>query len=227
MREPSDNQTPAGVIASSGVDPADAAVVEVGRLWADNPYYQNAEKFTYVFWDEGRPFRRMFNRLDLDDVVEIACGHGRHSAQFVEHAGHVTLSDIHQGNLDAARARLSGYANTTFHLGNGRSLQPLTSNKASAVFSYDAMVHFAPEVVFAYLAEIKRVLRPGGLALLHHSNYDAPPGAIWHHNPHGRNRMTQALFREGAVKAELEVVETVVMPWGQDKDLDALTLMRA
>ena len=214
-------------ITSTGVDPADAAVVDVARIWAHNPYYENAEKFTFVFWNEGRPFRHLFERLDLDNVVEIACGHGRHSAQFVERAGHITLSDIHQANIDAARARLRGHANVAFHLGDGRSLQPLPDASASAAFCYDAMVHFAPEVVFAYLKEIKRVLRPGGLALLHRSNYDAPPGVAWYRNPHGRNHMTGSLFAEGATAAGLKILETVIMPWGYDKDLDALTLLRA
>ena len=228
MDQPSNDKDPAQaqMIASRGVDPADAPVVEVGKLWAQNPYYENAEKFTFLFWEQGRPFRRLFDRLDLDNVVEIACGHGRHSAQFVDRAGHVTLSDIHQENLDAARQRLAGHGNVSLHLSDGRTLQPLATASASSIFSYDAMVHFAPEVVFSYLQEIKRVLKPGGQALLHHSNYDAPAGAIWHRNPHGRNHMTQSLFGEGAGQAGLEIVEAVIMPWGHDKDLDGLTLLR-
>lgn len=221
------NLADARTIVSSGVDPSDAAVFEVGKLWAQNPYYENAEKFIYVFWNEGRPFRRLFDRLDLDNVVEIACGHGRHSAQFVDRAGHVTLSDIHQSNLDAAHERLKGHGHVSFHLGDGRTLRPLASSSASSIFSYDAMVHFAPDVVFSYLKEIKRVLRPGGLTLLHHSNYDATPGAVWHRNPHGRNQMTQLMFRNGAAEAGLDILETVIMPWGHDKDLDGLTLLRA
>jgi ubiquinone/menaquinone biosynthesis C-methylase UbiE len=146
-----------------------------------------------VFWGEGS--RSGTERLDLQKVVEIACGHGRHSAQFVARAGHITLSDIHQQNLDAARARLKGHANVSFHLGDGRTLRPLASESTSSVFSYDAMVHFAPEVVVSYLKEIQRVLKPGGQALLHHSNYDAPLGTVWHANPHGRNHMTQAVSR--------------------------------
>lgn len=38
------------------------------------------------------------------------------------------------------------------------------------VFSWDSMVHFPPIAVTSYLAEVRRVLRPGGTAFLHHSN---------------------------------------------------------
>lgn len=38
-------------------------------------------------------------------------------------------------------------------------------------------LHFESACVASYLAEAARLLRPGGLALLHHSNYDAQPAA--------------------------------------------------
>ena len=36
------------------------------------------------------------------------------------------------------------------------------------------MVHFSADLVQAYLRDTARVLKPGGMALYHHSNYPAP-----------------------------------------------------
>ena len=42
------------------------SVAVVGEAWRDSPYYEDAERWTFLFWDEHRPFRPFFERLDLD-----------------------------------------------------------------------------------------------------------------------------------------------------------------
>ena len=65
------------------------------------------------------------------------------------------------------------------------------------VWSFDVFVHFAPLDTAGYMAEVARVLRPGGVATIHHSG--------------GRNRsgwrapMTARLFANLAVERGLEV----------------------
>ena len=83
----------------------------------------------------------------------------------------------------------------------------------------------APEVVRSYLLDTRRVLRNGGHALYHHSNYGAAPGANYAHNPHARNYMTQEIFTEAAAEAGLKVVESVVIGWGYVPDLDCVSLL--
>ena len=59
---------------------AEAAKI-VAAPWADSPYYEDAERWTPMFWSADGPFRRQFNRLDLSATLELACGWGRHAEQ--------------------------------------------------------------------------------------------------------------------------------------------------
>lgn len=88
------------------------------------------------------------------------------------------------------------------------------------------MVHFSPDLVQSYLNDAKRVLAPGGLALLHHSNYDAPEGRPYGENPQARNHMTFELLRSYAAQAGLVIEASEIMDWGGVKNLDPLTLLR-
>ena len=197
----------------------------VAEAWAASRYYVEAEQWTHLFWAESTPFRRFFNRLDLTSVVELACGHGRHAANIVRAAGSITMIDIFDQNLEACRNRLGGYPNVSFVKGDGSTFRPVEDNSTTAVFCYDAMVHFSPEMVRAYLEDAARILRPGGMALFHHSNYPAPPDRHYGKNPHARNHMTLALFAGMAEHAGLPVTEAVTLPWGGVADLDCLSLL--
>jgi len=37
----------------------------VGAPWVESPYYDDAERWTFMFWDEDKDFRRLFDKLDL------------------------------------------------------------------------------------------------------------------------------------------------------------------
>lgn len=202
------------------------SVALVAKPWADSSYYEAAERFTSLFWRQGSVFRRLFDRLDLGRVVELACGHGRHAAQIVDRCGHVALMDIFESNLARCRERFSGKSNVSLHLGNGYSFEPVADASTTAIYCYDAMVHFSPDIVESYLADSARILASGGMALLHHSNYEAPAERHYGQNPHARNVMTQSLFAGFCRRARLEIVESIVIPWGKTAGLDCVTLCR-
>jgi hypothetical protein len=48
----------------------------VGAAWRQSPYYDDAERWTILFWNDETPFRKFFDQLDLTTVLELACGHG-------------------------------------------------------------------------------------------------------------------------------------------------------
>ena len=200
---------------------------QIKRDWSSAPYYELAEKSLWPFWSEGPPFIRMFNTLDLTNVVELACGHGRHAAYIREHYsfGHMVLVDINQPNIDVCRRRFSGDNRFAYLVNSGADLVPLSSAGYSAVFCYDAMVHFEYDDVFAYLNEIHRILVPNGRALLHHSNNDKNPGAHYSDNPHWRNFMSSALFAHVAMRSGFLVVEQQLVDWGEAPELDCVTLL--
>src|SRR3954447_19686204 len=83
----------------------------IARDWMHSPYYAEAESWLDVFWSYEGPFRAYFDQLDLTEVVELACGQGRHAAKVVNHAGSLTLVDVNETNISVCRERFSGQKN--------------------------------------------------------------------------------------------------------------------
>lgn len=194
----------------------------------DFDYYRKAEQESWFagFWAEGSDFVRLFNQLDLTNVLEIACGQGRQSSKVIDRAGHLTLMDTSVDGLDACRARFMGRPNVSFMLSpTGTDLAGISDATMTAVFSYDSMVHFEMECIFAYLAETARVLKPGGRSLFHHSVFDQNPGKSFRDHPSWRNFMSISAFRHVSARAGLVIEEMVTFPWSTADVTDGLTLL--
>ncbi len=203
-------------------------------LWKspDSPaldYFQNAESEAWLkdFWSPGSRFLTQFQRLDLTAILDLACGQGRHAARFVDRAGQVTLFDTSPLAIDACRARFAGRTHVRYVLSQtGRDLSQVPDATLTAVMSYDAMVHFERECVFGYLHEIRRVLRPGGLALLHHSIYDQHPRRDIRSNPDWRAYMPESEFRGAVDHAGLGFESFESFSWTGSEVTDGLSLLR-
>lgn len=203
----------------------DRAIQDSRRPWIDSPYYAQAEEWTFLFWDPAHPFRKLFNQLPTDTGIELACGYGRHAERAAPLIGHLTLVDVIKDNLAICRKRLKDFDNISYKLGRGATFPGTRPASVSMIYCYDAMVHFDPEIVQSYLKDTARVLRNGGRALYHHSNYADGKGKDWSTNPHARNYMTQELFAEMAAKQGLNVLQQEIMPWGGIAGLDCLSLL--
>ncbi len=171
-------------------------------------------------------FKRLFAQLNLASVVELACGHGRHAEMIADLCGQLTVMDILPENIEACRQRLSKFKNVSYVVNEGYKFDTIGDSELTAIFCYDAMVHFSYDVVRAYLVDTFRVLKPGGLALYHHSNYAAPLDTSYGLNPHARNHMTYPLLQEFASNIGLTIVESHELSWGQVDKLDRVTLLR-
>jgi ubiquinone/menaquinone biosynthesis C-methylase UbiE len=200
-------------------------IKEIADPWKGSRYYDDAEKWTFLFWDKSSLFRKAFDQLDLEYTIELACGHGRHAERVASRATHLVLMDVLQENIEFCRSRLAKFSNTEFFVNEGCTYHPVPDNTATAIFCYDAMVHFSPAIVESYLKDTKRVLAKGGRALYHHSNYPAPSDLHYGQNPHARNHMTQQLFKSMCDAAGLHILSSVPMRWGDIAELDCLTLV--
>jgi SAM-dependent methyltransferase len=191
-----------------------------------SPYYEQAETAAWLapFWSADSRFLPLFNQLDLSNVIEFACGHGRHTAQFVDRAGRVTLIDANATNIDACRRRFVRSSNVRCEVNVGTQL-PCASRSYNAFFSYDALVHFEATDVISLLSEIARVLKPGGRALLHYSNYQDNPTGTYSDNPHWRNFFSEPMMLHFASRAGLHSLDSMTFPWSNESGTDALTLL--
>lgn len=71
-------------------------------------YYQQAEADDNieVFWNQDSIFYELFQKLDLTNVIEIGCGHGRHVPQIINLVNSITLVDILQKILISVKRDL-------------------------------------------------------------------------------------------------------------------------
>lgn len=190
-------------------------------------YYKNAESENAVhgFWGTDSIFYQMFSKLNPDRIVELACGHGRHVPQYLEKAEQIVLVDIVDKNIDFCKKRFQSEKKIGYYVNNGHDLEKLETEKYTAVFTYDAMVHFEMMDVYSYLKETRRILEPGGRALFHHSNNTEDYRIDFSTGKSGRNYMSRDLFAYLAYRAGLEVVEQRTIDWAGVKDLDCITLL--
>lgn len=212
---------------------ADTEHEEIVDTWRDTcasdyEYFERYERPELLawFWSPRSRFRRAFERyLDLDDVLEIASGAGRHSAQIVNRCQRLTLIDTSVDATEFALKRFAGASHVDVTLSpDGKSL-PFEKGRFSSVFSYDSMVHFEPLTVASYVFEVASVLRPGGRAILHHSNYSKNPVGTFKENPDWRNFMPKGLVDHVCARAGLTILKQQTFRWNSTGKTDALTVM--
>lgn len=205
-----------------------AAVEAVGRWWSEAPYFAEAERHMDLQWRELiLPFLRLDEPgIDCGVTVDLGAGRGRTASKLLPLAGRLHLVDLHANNLEACRHRFGGDPRLSYHVTEGRSL-PLPNATATFLFCFDSMVHFDSDVVRAYLREIRRVLRPGGHAFLHHSNTTSHPGGDFKAQPQWRNFMSKELLAHYAFKEGLDVLRQEPVDWvGDGSFIDCFSLLR-
>jgi SAM-dependent methyltransferase len=152
-----------------------------------------------------------------DTIVEIGPGGGRFTAILLPKCRRLVAADTSGSMLAMLRQRFAGDARLECVELDGRGLSPIANASVDAVFSYDVFVHLPQWDVFNYLSEIRRVLRPGGTAVLHHGNIFSPlgwanfleeiPYTVDRHKPYGAfTIMTPELMRGFCERAGLEVI---------------------
>lgn len=140
-------------------------------------------------------------------VLEIGPGGGRWSVELAPLASRLILVDISERCIEVCRQRLKDFDHVEFHVNDGQALGGVGDGSVSAVWSFDVFVHLAPDVVAGYLAEIARVLEPGGHGLIHHGGDGGLSGGF-------RSRVTADDFAE-MLAAHGLVLEEQFDRWGE------------
>jgi SAM-dependent methyltransferase len=211
--------------------------------WRDNSASENRVRWTSWNWSSrGEEWTASdeWKRALIDDVlcrwipsdgvvVEIGPGGGRWSEVLAARSSRLILVDVSPRPLEFCRERFSDASNVEYVLSSGSDLPGVASGSVDAVWSFDVFVHVAPSDQAAYLNEIARVLKPDGVAAIHHAdgrNRGAMPSRQGWRSP-----MSRRLFSALAVERGLRV-ECQLDSWGPDGcyDLsayaDAITICR-
>jgi ubiquinone/menaquinone biosynthesis C-methylase UbiE len=161
----------------------------------------------YAKWKESMVQHLLVPHFDnRSHVLEIAPGHGRWTEYLVKLAGHVTVVDLSPTCLDHCRNRFQAHRNIDYVLTTGDRLPCCADDQIDFVWSYDSFVHMDRSVIRAYLGEIRRVLKAGASAIVHHSNVEDPATHQQDSAPGWRSAMNAELMRELAQDAGLSVV---------------------
>lgn len=162
----------------------------VRTWWNQNPfnYFVDAEEGTWEFFQNvdrkflkwipfmqrgGYPF--LTNYVDMKGlkgkkVLDIACGTGVLTEQFVRMGGDVTAIDLTPKAVELTKKRLQlGHLSATVLEADAQQL-PFADNTFNFVCAWGCLMHM-PDTPKA-ITEIHRVLKPGGqfLAMMYHKN---------------------------------------------------------
>jgi SAM-dependent methyltransferase len=132
--------------------------------WTDEEFFQSGQRAVaeQILNDminicQGRDPKQM-------RVVEIGCGAGRITRALAELFGEVHGVDVSGEMVAQARRALGGYENAHVYQNNGKDLSVLPAGPYDFAFSTIVFQHIpSREVIYSYVREVHRLLRPGAL----------------------------------------------------------------
>lgn len=203
--------------------------------WSSYDWSQEGDEWSEV-WGDSRSlwFGTILPRIrdavaNVESILEIAPGYGRVTQFLKHHCRRLVVVDLTERCIEACRKRFKDDDHIEFHVNDGYTLPMVEDHSIDFVFSFDSLVHVEADVVISYLRESSRVMRPGGLGFLHHSNLgafvDAETQRLSIENPHWRAASVSAnLFRETCEQTGLKCVSQEIVNWGRQNLTDCLSL---
>ena len=122
-------------------------------------------------------------------ILEIGPGGGRWTEVLLERASRYIGIDISASCIDACHARFGDKDHAQFVVGSGSDLEFVPSSSIHALWSFDVFVHINQSEVDKYADEFDRVLKPGGIGIVHHGTVGGAFGG-W------RSNLTQEAMME-------------------------------
>jgi ubiquinone/menaquinone biosynthesis C-methylase UbiE len=187
-------------------------------------------------WD-GSLFPRVFPFLG-GRILEIAPGRGRWTQFLQRDCTSLVGIDLAASCVEYCSKRFSDSPHLRFAVNDGLTFPSVEDKSIDFVFSFDSLVHAEADVIASYVREIARVLRPDGVAFIHHSNLGSVPGSLILWNKikrrlglpayqHWRARsMSAAKMRQFVEQAGMSILQQEIMPWvGEKMLMDCMTTM--
>lgn len=134
--------------------------------------------------EEVARFSAIVNRDILDkylqrpsrEGLEIGPGGGRFTALLLQRTDLLHVADPSSAMIKRLNKRFAGEKSLRVYQTDGMTLPAVGPGTLDFVVSFDVFVHFEPRLVFWYLRQIRDLLRPGGVGVIHYSNVLTPIG---------------------------------------------------
>lgn len=197
------------------------------RLWGSYDWSEKGEEWTRKAenpeqWLTSLLDNMLYKYMDKGtEILEIGPGAGRWTEYLQPIAKRLVLVDITPKCITMCKERFAGRdGNIEYHVIDG-DIAFIPDSSLDRVWSYDVFVHVNPSDTGRYIKNISRILRPGGLAVIHHGSWDEYEGGAV---VGFRSRTTAAAVQGFVSKAGLTLVE-------QNRDLvhkkgDVITVIR-
>lgn len=168
-----------------------------------------------------------------DVLLEIGPGGGRFTEILLPKCRRLIAVETSQTMLELLRERFGDDGRIEYQHTRGLGLEDVPDGSVDAAFSYGVFVHLQHWDIYNYLAELNRVLRPGGKAIIQHSNTlselgwalfrkEVPRQLNKHKLPFTFTVNTPELMREFVARAGLECVDSLT----EVARRDCITLIR-
>lgn len=138
-------------------------------------------------------------------VLEIGPGGGRWTEFLQPLAERLVLADISEKCLSLCQERFRDCGNVEYRFIADEGLVFLDDASIDRIWSYDVFVHINPTDIDAYLHEFRRILKPGGLAVIHHAG--GSYGSAMQRREFFRSHMDREFFAHLLEKHGFELVE--------------------
>jgi SAM-dependent methyltransferase len=128
-------------------------------------------------------------------VLDWGCGHGRVARHFITHWPNAAITgvDVDGENIAWCRENLSG---GTFQVAPLWPPLDLASDSFDLIIGLSVMTHLSASAQEAWIAELRRILKPGGLALITFGGEGAAAYASIHHDPDWWRRWIETGFND-------------------------------
>lgn len=134
--------------------------VLTGDEWEEEQFYENGNAEIQRLIDE---IEDLFPELPRQSALDFGCGLGRLTFNLAKHFDQVTGVDISEKMLELAKANPRAPANVSLLLNTKSDLSQLEDNQFDLSLSLIVLQHMPRKYMKAYLAELIRITKPGGI----------------------------------------------------------------
>jgi len=114
-------------------------------------------------------------------ILEIGPGGGRWTGVLIERSQRYVGVDISATCVEVCQKKFGSDSRASFQVGSGTDLKGIDDSSIDTLWSFDVFVHINRREVEGYADEFRRVLKPGGVGIIHHGSVGGALGG-WRSN---------------------------------------------
>lgn len=162
-------------------------------------------------WKTAMVEEKIYPNIHKDSsVLEIGPGGGKWSEFMAGKVKRLALVDMSPKCIRICRNRFKNCLNIDYHVNNGMDLRAISSESIDFIWSFDCFVHIDSRDAASYVKEFRRVLKIGGMGIIHHAMEKKNPARGW------RSDINDKIFKKLLEDNNLLLVDQFDS-WGKGK----------